>query len=146
MSSETPQVSSRIPSWEEIEVLKKKLQKLKAVREEQYTDMNLYGKCMAIAEELGNAIPQKHGTYWEYKDGDLEIGYDSYGRNLHVCWRNRLVLKVQLGTLKLFRLGPWVHRIHQLALKANQIADERERIHQFKELMEELKNWEEAKE
>ena len=59
MSRETPQVSSRIPSWEEIKVLKKKLQKLKEVREEQYTDMNLYGKCMAIAEELGNAIPPK---------------------------------------------------------------------------------------
>jgi len=143
---ESSERTNKVPSWEEIEVLKERLKTLMAEREKQYEDMNLWGKCTAIAEELGKGHPKKYGTYWEYKDDNLTIGYDDYGRNLWVIWNGRMVLEVHLGKLKLFRPGSWIRKICQLALKANQIIDERERTEKFKDLMTEMKKWEEVKE
>ena len=106
--------------------------------------MHLFGKCTLIAEELGEGQPQKYGILWKYEGGDLTIDYDDYGRNLWVTWNGRRVLVVHLGNLKLFRPGPWIHEIDQLARMANQIADGRERVQKFRELMGEMKKWEEV--
>ena len=146
MTSETSQESGRVPSWEEIKTLEKRVRALREERLRQYEYMRLYGKCTAIATVLGYGQPMKYGVYWTYKDDDLIIEYDDYGRNLSVTWNGYSVLKVHLGDLECFRPGPWIRKVCQLALKANQIFDERDRIQTFKDLMTEMKKWEEVKE
>jgi len=136
-------MADKVPSWEEIKALSERLSKLKAERERQYEKMKLFGKCVAIAEELGEGYRGKYGTFWKYRGADLTIEFDDYGRNLWVTWNGQSVLKVHLGDLELFRPGSWIQKIDQLARIANQIADERERVRKFKELIDEMKKWEE---
>ena len=146
MTSEISQESSRVPSWEEIRTLEERLKELRTKREKEYTALRLYGKCTAIAVMLGHGQPLKYGVYWKYRDDDLVIEYDDYGGNLSVMRNGHYVLKVHSGNLELFRPGPWIRKICQLALKANQIIDERDRIKKFKELTAEIEKWEEVKE
>ena len=113
-------------------------------RERQYHEMNLYGKCTTIAEELGESYHKKHGVCWIYKDDELYIEYDDYGKNLWVKWRGQSVLVVHLGELELFRPGSWIREINGLADKAGKIADMRKRIQKFKNILEQMKNWEEV--
>ena len=146
MTSEISQESSGVPSWDEIKTMEERLRKLRTKRISEFVGLNLYGKCTAIAVTLGYGQPTKYGAYWTYKDDDLIIEYDDYGRNLSVTWRAYPVLKVHSGDLELFKPGPWIRKICQLAIKANQIVDEQERIKKFKELTAEMKKWEEVKE
>jgi len=146
MGREVVERSSGVPSWDEIKAMEERLRKLRTKRISEFVGLNLYGKCTAIAVTLGYGQPTKYGTYWTYKDDDLTIEYDDYGRNLSVTWKAYSVLKLHSGDLKLFRPGPWIRKICQLALKANQITDEQDRIKKFKELTAEMKKWEEVKE
>ena len=146
MTSEISQESSGVPSWDEIKTMEERLRKLRTKRISEFVGLNLYGKCTAIAVTLGYGQPTKYGACWTYKDDDLIIEYDDYGRNLSVTWRAYPVLKVHSGDLELFKPGPWIRKICQLAIKANQIVDEQERIKKFKELTAEMKKWEEVKE
>ena len=146
MGREVVERSSGVPSWDEIKAMEERLRKLRTKRISEFVGLNLYGKCTAIAVMLGHGQPLKYGVYWKYRDDDLVIEYDDYGGNLSVMWNGHYVLKVHSGNLELFRPGPWIHKVCRLALKANQITDERDRIKKFKELTAEIEKWEEVKE
>jgi len=139
-------MSKNASIMEDAEKLRREVEELKAKRIEEYKRLNLYSRCRLIARRMGTPHLKSHGAWWIFQDSEMEIGWDDWAPNLYVKWRDKVVLKVHLRNLDLFRPGKWLERVMELSERL--IEEERleEELRKLGELRRELEKWREVEE
>lgn len=79
--------------------------------------LGISGHAKEVARRLGQHVGKKHGSLCNYKDGKLEISYDTWGPNIQIHWDGEFVFSdtCNIGiTTYRSDIEGWVAKIQKL--------------------------------